>query len=103
MLSGTTEFLFFFVFFFSLSPGTLYGYLIKHSEHYYIIINIINIIIIIIEILDIIFIIVLRVSLLLIIWSSVNIVFYLFRYYYFFVVYAACRTTRLVPMNDVHK
>jgi len=37
------------------------------------------------------------------IWSSVNIVFYLFRYYYFFVIYAACRTTRPVPMNDVHK
>lgn len=38
----------------------------------------------IIEIIDIIAIILLRVSLLLMTWSSVNIVFYLFRYYYYF-------------------
>ena len=55
----------------------------------------------IIEIIDIAAIILLRVSLLLMTWSSVNILFYLFRYYYyyFFVVHAACRTTRSVPMN----
>ena len=55
----------------------------------------------IIEIIDIAAIILLRVSLLLMTWSSVNILFYLFRYYYyyFFVVHAACRTTRSVPMK----
>ena len=49
-----------------------------------IIIIIINIITMIIEIIDIIAIILLRVSLLLMTWSSVNIVFYLFRYYYYY-------------------
>lgn len=61
---------------FLLSPSTLYGYLNKTVS------IIIIIIIIIIKILDIIFIIVLRVNLLLMIWSRVNIVFYLFRYFF---------------------
>lgn len=65
--------------------------------------------IIIIKILDIIFIIVLRVSLLLMIWSSVNIVFYLFRYIIIFcclrrVSYNTSRTYEWCAqiMQDLH-